>query len=260
MRIMKKNVLLLAAALLPPCAGPAFAAESRVTPILKAIDYNYRLKSDVRADVTMTQQKAGQGTKIIDMAYYRRDADDAFLIAIRAPENEKGNGYLRVGDNFWMYRKNTRTFQHVNRDESIAGTDARGDDFETRKLEELYAPAAGPDGRELFSEETLGKVPVYKFELKARVTDVDYPRQVYWTRRDNNLLLKQESYSGSGTLMQTAYFLKFTEVEGRFVPVKQLFIDEFEKGNRTIVEISSIVPGKLADSIFTKPYLENLSK
>lgn len=235
-------------------------AESRVIPILKAIDATYKLKKDLKADVLLTQQRAGQGTKIIDMAYFRRDSDDAFLIVMNSPENEKGNGYLRVGDNFWMYRKNTRTFQHVNRDESIAGTDARGDDFETRKLEELYAPAAGPDGAEIFAEETLGKVPVYRFELKAKVSDVDYPRQVYWTRRDNSLLLKQESYSGSGTLMQTAYFLKFTEVEGRYVPVKQLFIDEFEKGNRTIVEISSIVPGKLADSIFTKPYLENLSK
>ncbi|MDQ7773744.1 MAG: outer membrane lipoprotein-sorting protein [Elusimicrobiales bacterium] len=249
-----------AALLVLALAAPGLAAESRVAPILRAIDNNYRLKRDIRADVTLTQQKAGQGTKIIQMAYYRRDSDDAFLIAIRAPENEKGNGYLRVGDNFWMYRKNTRTFQHVNRDESIAGTDARGDDFETRKLEELYAPALGPDGRELFAEETLGKVPVYRFELRARVTDVDYPRQVYWVRRDNSLMLKQESYSGSGTLMQTAYFLKFTEVDGRFVPVKQLYIDEFEKGNRTVVDIASIVPGKLDDNIFTKAWLENLSK
>lgn len=249
-----------AALLLFALAAPAPAAESRVAPILKAIDANYRLKRDIRAEVTLTQQKAGQGTKIIRMDYYRRDADDAFLIAIRAPENERGNGYLRVGENFWMYRKNTRTFQHVNRDESIAGTDARGDDFETRKLEELYAPAAGPDGREIFSPEMLGKVPVYRFELRARVTDVDYPRQIYWARRDNSLLLKQESYSGSGTLMQTAYFLKFTEVDGRFVPVRQLYIDEFEKGNRTIVEISSIVPGKLDDNIFTKAWLENLGK
>ena len=42
--------------------------------------------------------------------------------------------------------------------------------------------------------------------------------------------------------------------------MKQLFIDEFEKGNKTIVEISDIVPGKLDDKIFTKAYLENLSK
>ena len=252
-----KHILFALIILFP--AGRASAA-SRVTPILKAIDANYKLKKDVRADVTLTQQRAGQGTKIINMAYFRRDSDDAFLIVMNAPENEKGNGYLRVGDNFWMYRKNTRTFQHVNRDESIGGSDAHSDDFETRKLEELYGPVADPSGAEKFSEELLGKVAVNRFEVEARVNDVDYPRQIFWTRRDNNLLLKQESYSLSGTLMQTAYFLKFTELEGRFVPVKQLFIDEFEKGNKTIVEISSLVPGKLDDKIFTKAYLENLSK
>ncbi|MCX5790916.1 MAG: outer membrane lipoprotein-sorting protein [Elusimicrobia bacterium] len=254
---MMKLILLFLAAL-PP--APGFCSESRVTPVLKAIDANYKLKNDVRADVTLTQQRAGQGTKIMAMSYFRRDSDDAFLIAMNAPENEKGNGYLRVGDNFWMYRKNTRTFQHVNRDESIGGSDAHSEDFETRKLDELYGPVLDSSGTEKFSEDMLGKVAVNRFELKAKVNDVDYPRQIFWTRRDNNLLLKQESYSQSGTLMQTAYFLKFTEVEGRFVPVKQLFIDEFEKGNKTIVEIANIVPGKLDDKIFTKAYLENLSK
>jgi len=235
-------------------------AESRVVSVLRAIDLNYRMKKDVRAEVTLTQQRTEQGTKIMNMVYFRRDADDAFLIAMNAPENEKGNGYLRVGDNFWMYRKNTRTFQHVNRDESIGGSDAHSDDFETRKLEELYGPVMDSSGTEKFSEEMLGKAAVNKFEVKAKVNDVDYPRQIFWTRRDNNLLLKQESYSLSGTLMQTAYFLKFTEIEGRYVPVKQLFVDEFEKGNKTIVEISNMVPGKLDDKIFTKAYLENLSK
>jgi outer membrane lipoprotein-sorting protein len=255
---MKKLLLLSILFLLP--AVRLCAAGGRVTPILRAIDANYKMKKDIRADVTLTQQRAGQGTKIIDMGYFRRDSDDAFLIIMNAPENEKGNGYLRVGDNFWMYRRNTRTFQHVNRDESIGGTDAHGGDFETRKLDELYGPVVDSSGTEKFAEEMLGKVPVNRFEIAAKVNDVDYPKQIYWTRRDNNLLLKQESYSLSGTLMQTAYFLKFTEIEGRFVPVKQLFIDEFEKGNKTIVEISNLVPGKLEDKIFTKAYLENLSK
>lgn len=255
---MMKLLLFSFLTLLPLSAG--LRAESRVVTILKAIDANYKMKKDVRAEVTLTQQRAGQGTKIIDMAYFRRDSDDAFLIAMNSPENEKGNGYLRVGDNFWMYRKNTRTFQHVNRDESIGGSDAHSDDFESRKLDELYGPVVDSSGTEKFSRELLGKVEVNKFEVKAKVNDVDYPKQVFWTRRDNNLLLKQESYSLSGTLMQTAYFLKFTEVEGRFVPVKQLFIDEFEKGNKTVVEIANLVPGKLDDKIFTKAYLENLSK
>jgi outer membrane lipoprotein-sorting protein len=253
------NKLIVSALISLSLAGQLHA-ESRVVPVLRAIDANYKMKKDIRADVTLTQQRAGQGTRIIGMAYFRRDSDDAFLMAMNSPENEKGNGYLRVGDNFWMYRKNTRTFQHVNRDESIGGSDAHSDDFETRKLEELYGPVQDSSGTEIFSEEMLGKVPVNRFEIKAKVNDVDYPRQIFWTRRENNLLLKQESYSLSGTLMQTAYFLKFTEIEGRFVPVKQLFIDEFEKGNRTIVEIANIVPGGLDDKIFTKAYLENLSK
>ena len=235
-------------------------AQGRIEPILKGIDGNYKLKNDVRADVRLTQQKPEQGTKVIEMAYYRRGSDDAFLIVMSAPENEKGNGYLRVGDNFWMYRINTRTFQHINRDESIGGSDAHSDDFETRKLSELYAPALDASGGEKLSEEMLGQVPVYKSEVTARVNDVDYPKKIFWTRRDNGLLLKQESYSQSGTLMQTAYFLMFTVIDGRYIPVKQMFIDEFEKGNKTIVDISNIVSKKLDDGIFTKPYLENLSK
>ena len=91
------------------------------------------MTTDIRAKVTLTQQKVNQGTKNIEMIYYRRDSDDSFLIVMSAPETDKGNGYLRVGDNFWMYRRNTRTFQHINRDESIGGTNAHAEDFEKEK-------------------------------------------------------------------------------------------------------------------------------
>jgi len=254
---LKKNIFILFVILVFPMM---VFAESRVIPILESIDKNYKIKTDANANVVMTQQKKDEGTKIIEMAYYRRDSDDSFLIVMKSPENEKGNGYLRVGDNFWMYRINTRTFQHINRDESIGGTDAHSGDFETRKLTELYGPVLDVNSKEKISEEMLGQVPVNKFEVKAKVNDVDYPKKIYWTRRDNNLVLKEESYSLSGTLMQTAYFLKFTIIDERYVPVKHIYIDEFEKGNKTIVEISNISTKKLDDKIFTKAYLENLSK
>ena len=240
------------------------AAVSYGTPtiesLLKGLDYLYRQVSDIKAVVTLTQQKVDQGAKKLEMMYYRRDSDKSFLIVMTGPEAEKGNGYLRVGDNFWMYRKNTRTFQHINRDESIGGSDAHGDDFEGRLLSEMYEAAKDDKGNELITEEMLGKIPVYRFEVKAKVNDVDYPRKVYWVRKDKTVMLKEASYSSSGTLMQTAYFLSFTEIKRRLVPVKQLFVDEFEKGNKTIVEISAISTDKLDDEIFTKAYLENLSK
>ena len=228
--------------------------------ILARIESNLRLASDVSAKVSLTQQKAGQGVKVTEMLFYRRDKDNAFLIAITAPEADKGNGYLRSGDNFWMYRRNTRSFQHVNRDESIAGSDARGDDFEDRKLTELYAPVKDSAGRERVSEDSLGKVPVYRLEALAKVYDVDYPRKIYWVRRDTYLVLKEQSFAQSGTLMQTAYYLKYVPVLGKFVAVEQMFIDEFEKGNRTRLALAGLATQKLSDDIFTKAYLENLSK
>jgi outer membrane lipoprotein-sorting protein len=238
----------------------SISAAPPVGDILKTMVEIYRMTSDAWARVQMTQQKKDEGVKNFDILWYRRDRDNAFLMVMAAPENEKGNGYLRVDDNFWMYRRNTRTFQHINRDESIGGSDAHGEDFENRKLTEMYAAAKDSSGREIISGEMLGKIPVYRFEVKAIVNDVDYPKQIMWVRRDNSLMLKQESYSSSGALMQTAYFINYTMIDGRYVCVKQMFIDEFEKGNKTIVEVSNISTEKLDDAMFTKAYLENLSK
>jgi hypothetical protein len=227
--------------------------------LLAKIEKNTRMTTDITANVSLTQQKTGQGIKVNDMLFYRRDSDNSFLIIMTAPESDKGNGYLRVGDNFWMYRRNTRTFQHINRDESIGGSNAHGSDFEDRKLTELYAPVKDSTGTEVAGD-TLGKIPVYRMRVLARVNDVDYPRKTYWVRRDNFLLLKEQSFSLSGSLMQTAYFLKYAPINQRYVPVEQIFIDEFEKGNKTKVDISGIATNPIKSEVFTKAYLENLSK
>jgi hypothetical protein len=176
-----------------------------------------------------------------------------------APEVEKGNGYLKQGDNFWMYKRNTRTFQHINRDESIAGTDAKGEDFENKKLTELYKPAL-EGGKEKVVEGKLGDVPVYQFKLVAKVEDVSYPKRTYWVRQDNFLPLKIQSFSKNGTLMETAYLLKYTQIQGKYLMVKGMFIDEFEKGNKSIVELKNITIKPIDPHVFTKAYLENLSK
>ena len=260
---MKKYFLVIIICFITTLFGGAVNAVNSmpdVNDIIKSIEENMEMKSDLQAHVTATQQKIKQGRKVIEMVYYRRDKDDAFLIVMAAPESDKGNGYLKMDDNFWMYRRNTRTFQHINRDESIGGTDAKSDDFEKRKMSELYKPVQTSDKKQEINEEMLGKIPVYKFELIAKVNDVDYPKKIYWVRKDNFLPLKEQSFSLSGTLMQTAYFMKYTQVNGKYVAVNHLYVDEFEKGNKTIVEISDISTAKLDDSIFTKAYLENLSK
>lgn len=251
---MKKYIGIL---LLGFC-GPLYAVG--VNQILQEIDRRMSQLSDFSAKVALTQQKVGQGIKNFETLFFRRDEGDEFLMVTVAPPSEKGNGYLRTGNNFWMYRQNTRTFQHINRDESINGTDTKVGDFERKKTTELYKPYLDANGKEDLTEEMLGNKKVWKFTVVAKVRDVTYPKQVYWVEQGTYLQLKVQSYSLSGTLMQTAYFIKYTQIEGKYILLKGMFVDEFEKGNKTVLEISGVSLKKLDPKIFTKAYLENLSK
>lgn len=235
-------------------------AEGLVTTILKKIEERTELGIDLSAKVSLTEERVRQGIRESEYMYYRRDSDDSFILAALSPEREKGNGYLRVADSMWMYRTNTRTFQHMSRNDRIGDSDISAESFEKRKLTELYRPVVDKDDKEIYTEEFLGKFPVYKFEVEAIVNDVSYPKHTYWVRRDNFLELKKDSYSLSGTLMQTLYSLEYTNIDDKFIPIKIISINQFEKGNKTLLKISAISLKPVDNNVFTKAYLENLSK
>jgi len=235
-------------------------ATPKATDILNRIDEGLRQKNDVTAKVNIVQKSKTKGVKDLKFLVFRKDSLDSFLMIFLSPETEKGNGYLKVGDNFWMYRRNTRTFQHISRDEDVSGTNMKMGDMEKKKLTELYKPETDENGNEILKKEMLGKIPVYKFTIKAKVNDVTYPKIIYWVRRDNFLPLKEQDFSLSGTLLRTSYYIKYTKIGGKYFLLKGLFVDEFEKGNKSLMNISNISTKPIEKTVFTKGYLENLSK
>jgi outer membrane lipoprotein-sorting protein len=243
-------------------AGTGLWASPSVQDIIDYYDANYQLRSDMTAQAKITTKDPEQGTKVIQSVLYRRDKDDAFLIVLADPETERGNGYLRVGDNMWLYRRTTRTFTHIGRDEKIGGSNATAGDIETRKFKELYKPSVDASGKEIISDDTIGsaKIPVYRLEVIAQVNDVKYPKLVMWVTKDKYLELKRESYSLSGTLMETDFFTSYKDVDGRFVPLLQKYVDEVEKGRTSVLEITGINFARVDDYKFDKSYLESLSK
>jgi hypothetical protein len=254
---MKPKILFLAGLLLAVSSGIAMA-DLNVESIIGTIDKITELKTNGTAKVIITQQK-NKKVKVMETIYYRRDSTKSFLIVYTSPEVEKGNGYLKKDNNLWMYRRNTRSFQHINRDESIGGSDAKAEEFEGRKLTEMYKPALN-GGKEIIKETMLGSNQVYQFNIDAKTEDVAYPKRTYWVRKDNFLPLKVQSYSLNGTLMQTAYYIKYTKLKDTYLWVKAIFVDEFEKGNKTIVELSNLSLNRIDDCVFTQAYLESLSK
>jgi hypothetical protein len=81
-----------------------------------------------------------------------------------------------------------------------------------------------------------------------------------WVTRDKYLELKRESYSLSGTLLETDLFTNYKEVDGRYIPLLQKFTDEVEKGRTSLMEITGISFSRVDDYKFDKAYLESLSK
>ena len=240
--------------------GSPLLAAPDANAILKFLELNEQLRDDMHAQVSLTETRSGQGAKAMRCEYYRRDSDKSFVILMTAPESDRGNGYLRQGEHFWMYRRNTRTFQHVNRDESIGGSDAHGQDFESRPLTRMYAAAKDAHGRELLRADTVGGLPCWRLEVRAIVSDVDYPHKIFWVRQSDLLLAKDQSFSSGGTLMHTGYYTKYQPVAGRQIPTRQVHVDEVEKGNRTLVDLADIQVGRQDPQIFTKAWLESRSK
>ena len=261
MRTFRKKIFITIILLLILITTQVQALPS-VAELLVAIDELEDLGSDLTAKSIITQQKVDQGVKVMEAIYYRRDSDDAFLIVMTAPDSDKGDGYLRVGDNMWMYLRDTRTFQHMNRDERIGGSNVSAGDMESNKYADLYEAALDSSGNEILTETTIGdaQIPVYCFELKATDSDVKYPKQVIWVTREDHLVLKIDSYSLSGTLMETSYYKNYTELDGRYISLWMMFIDRFEEGNKTLVELTGISLLAIPDEVFRKPYLENLSR
>ena len=257
---MRQRIMWIALGLL--ILAPALWAIPSVQQIIDYIDTNYEIRSDMTAQAKIITQDPDQGTKVIESVLYRRDRDDAFLIVMADPETDRGNGYLRVADNMWMYRRTTRTFTHIGRDEKIGGSNASAGDFETRKFKELYKPALDAYGNEIIAIQALGggKIPVYRIEVTAKVNDVKYPRLVMWVDQEKYLERKRESYALSGTLMETDLFANYKEIDGRYVPLLQRFTDEVEKGRISQLEITGISFSKVDDYKFDKSYLESLSK
>lgn len=241
---------------------PVHAESKTITEIMEKMDELYNMKRDLTAKMKFTQKKVDEGIKVVVNIFYQRDKEDKFLSVGLSPESNRGNGFLRVEDNMWMYRRNTRTFQIMKREDSISGTDTKAGDLEKKKFTDLYQPKVNEQGKEQLFEETMGKakIQVYRFVVIAKVKDVTYPKEEYWVRRDNFLTLKRKSYALSGTLMQSAYFPKYTKIDGRYFPIRMLFVDEFEKGNKTMLQMSGISLKPIKDYVFTKAYLENLSK
>lgn len=216
--------------------------------------------TDLSAQYLIVQRDPGGATTTTVATMFRRDVAAQFLILVLEPVVDKGKGYLKLGDNLWLYDPVGRTFTFTNARERFQNSSARNSDFNRSNFAVDYRPTAT-------RQERLGTFNCTVLDLEARNDHVSFPRMRIWVSEDR-LIRKMEDYSLSGQLMRTTAILNYQRVGRRWLPVTMIIQDHLSarrinnqvEYSRTTITISQPSLEALPDSLFTKEYLERVNR
>jgi len=260
-----KRLFLFACAL--GLLGPftAYAQTANGTPdfseILKHADSLMTFPgSDFSGLYSFVQESPGQGTSTKQAMVFRRDKENTYLIVMVKPEEDKGKGYLKSGNNLWFYDPVSRRFTFTSARDRFQNMNARNSDFTRSNLAGDYKVVGS-------ARQKLGRFDCWVLSLEARTDDVGFPKMKIWIS-DDGLVRKTEDYSFSGQHLRTSAFPVYQPVGDRYVPQTVVILDELRGAmingtfvnERTTYTITRPSLQRLPDATFTKAWLENLSE
>ena len=147
--------------------------------------------TDFSALYSFEQGIPGQGTSSKQAMVFRRDKDNEYLIVITKPQEDRGKGYLKSGDNLWFYDPVSRRFTFTSAKDRFQNMNARNSDFTRSNLPGDYKVTA-------YARQKLGKFDCWLFDLQAVSDDITFPKMKIWIS-DDGLVRKTEDYSYPAT-------------------------------------------------------------
>lgn len=252
---MNKVMKIICLLILFSSSASVFAQEVDMDKLLKEIDElgNFQ-DSDFSCVYTMVSEKPGEKRSVTEALLFRRDETDNFVLLIKKPDAQRGQGYLQKDDNVWFYDPESREFEHSSLSENVTDGDAKNSDLNRGTLSKDYDVVKWEDGE-------LGGNPVYILYLKAKNNDVAYDTMKIWVRKDITIVLKSEEYGFSGNLMRTTGYFSYIKLSNnKYMPSKMLFIDNLNVGEKTQITLKKPSLKKIPDNVFTKDYLERVNQ
>ena len=257
-----KSIFVIAAVVL---AGTAFAADistSEAKALLQKVDDSTSFYgTDFAANYSLVQEKPGQGKSTTTVVMYRRDDSDAYTILITGPEKDRGKGYVQFDNNIWFYDPSDRQFVFTSSRDNVGGTNATPADFTPQHYSKNYKVDKAEKVK-------LGKLECVQLTLTATSKNVNYPTIKLWVTEDDGLIRMKEDYSLSGQLLRTTAIPVYKLFENHSVPDKMVVVDNLRgkkingkmQYEQTQITISNVSFAKQKDSVYTKKYVEMMSK
>ena len=146
MRFSIKWVLVLLTFVVLGATGAAAEAPD-FAAMLKAVDANGDFGSqDYSAMFTIVTQKPTEKDSVMQVKLFRRDNNDQMVWIMQKPEAQKGQGFLKVDENVWMYDPESGKYSHSTMKETIQNSKAKSSDLKKTSYGDDYTVAAWEEG------------------------------------------------------------------------------------------------------------------
>jgi outer membrane lipoprotein-sorting protein len=216
--------------------------------------------SDFSALYSFVQETPGQGSSTKQAMVFRRDVNNTYLIVITEPQEDRGKGYLKHGDELWYYDPVSRRFTFTSAKDRFQNMNARNSDFTRSNLAGDYTVMGSQRAK-------LGIYDCWLLDLEATNNGVTFPKMKIWIS-DDSLVRKTEDYSYSGQHLRTVAFPQYLQIGGRYYPSLVVIVDELRgavinnvfEHERTTYTVTRPSLQRLPDAMFTKTWLEKLSE
>jgi len=185
------------------------------------------------------------------------EGTDKSLTLITAPASEKGQTFLKRGNEMWSW--NPSISRLIKLPPSMMSQGWMGSDYTNDDI--LQESSIVNDyTHEIVGEESLEGRMCYKIKMVAREdATVIWGHQVRWIDKDDFLFLKAELYDADGYLVRTETGSRIREMDGRMIPTRLELIPEEEPGNKTILLIEDIAFNvKIPDQFFSQQNMKRV--
>jgi outer membrane lipoprotein-sorting protein len=177
------------------------------------------------------------------------------LITIRSPRREAGNKTLKVGNEMWMYLRNTETTIKIPPSmmmQSWNGSDFTNDDIvRESNLVDDYSMS-------IIGEEEIDDELCWKIELVPRPDlAIVWGKLHYWVRQKDYIATRIEYFDEHGEMMRYMDFTDIQEFDSRMIPGRWIMYNRAKTGHRTEFEIVDIAfDVRVSDRVFSLQELE----
>jgi outer membrane lipoprotein-sorting protein len=185
------------------------------------------------------------------------EGDDFALTLITDPAREKGQTFLKRGNEMWSW--NPAINRLIKLPPSMMSQGWMGSDYTNDDI--LRESSVVNDyTHSLEGEEKIDSRQCYKIRLTSKESaDVLWGHQVWWVDKNEFITLKAELYDEDGYLVRTEKASEFKTLDGRFIPTLIELIPAETEGNKTILKIIEMKFNiAIEESFFSQQNMKNI--